>query len=183
MQKYLQCDYEEYKKIAKAFFTISTLLSSILTNPIEISKLIIGRINSDDYKPNIKRMLFALINFNNFFIDECHQTFLSCTHAFYPTNTLKWGALCDFLTNNASQSEFCDRNSFASSDCMENLFTNSQLYLLSAIIKAYCNPSLKLISFFPTFKGSIIESYEDYSAINETASPNSGDIVVFCLAD
>lgn len=30
-------------------------------------------------------------------LDECHKTFVSCYHAFYPTAYLKWTSLCDLL--------------------------------------------------------------------------------------
>ena len=30
-------------------------------------------------------------------LDECHKTFVSCFHAFYPTGQLKWSCLCDLL--------------------------------------------------------------------------------------
>lgn len=30
-------------------------------------------------------------------LDECHTTFLSCFHVFYPTSTLKWNCLCELL--------------------------------------------------------------------------------------
>ena len=30
-------------------------------------------------------------------LDECHKTFVSCFHAFYPTGQLKWACLCDLL--------------------------------------------------------------------------------------
>ena len=30
-------------------------------------------------------------------LDECHQTFVKCFHALYPTASLKWTALCQLL--------------------------------------------------------------------------------------
>jgi hypothetical protein len=30
-------------------------------------------------------------------LKECHETFVSCFHAFYPTAFLKWTCLCDLL--------------------------------------------------------------------------------------
>jgi hypothetical protein len=30
-------------------------------------------------------------------LTECHETFVSCFHAFYPTAFLKWTCLCDLL--------------------------------------------------------------------------------------
>lgn len=37
------------------------------------------------------------INMINGIFDECHLTFVSCFHAFYPTAYLKWTCLCDLL--------------------------------------------------------------------------------------
>ena len=31
-------------------------------------------------------------------LEECHHTFVSCFHAFYPTGPLKWMCLCDLLS-------------------------------------------------------------------------------------
>lgn len=33
----------------------------------------------------------------NDILDECHNTFVSCFHAFYPTAYMKWNCLCDLL--------------------------------------------------------------------------------------
>lgn len=122
------------------------------------------RINSDNYKHNVKQNLLVLVKLDNFFIDECHQTFLSCTHAFYPTNHLKWFTLCDLLSGE-NQLELADKYG--------NLFSNRQLYLLSAVIKAFCVPTLRLVSFFPTLKSSITES-NDVGINNESSSRISG---------
>lgn len=32
-------------------------------------------------------------------LDECHETFVSCFHAFYPTAYLKWTCLCELLAS------------------------------------------------------------------------------------
>lgn len=32
-------------------------------------------------------------------LDECHKTFVSCYHAFYPTAYLKWTLLCELLSD------------------------------------------------------------------------------------
>lgn len=37
------------------------------------------------------------IHMLNDILDECHNTFVSCFHAFYPTASLKWNCLCDLL--------------------------------------------------------------------------------------
>lgn len=35
----------------------------------------------------------------NSILDECHNTFVSCFHAFYPTGGVKWKCLCDLLND------------------------------------------------------------------------------------
>lgn len=32
-------------------------------------------------------------------VSECHETFVGCYHAFYPTSSLKWTSLCDLLAS------------------------------------------------------------------------------------
>lgn len=35
----------------------------------------------------------------NGILEECHNTFVACFHAFYPTAYLKWNCLCDLLSD------------------------------------------------------------------------------------
>lgn len=35
---------------------------------------------------------------SNSILEECHKTFVSCYHAFYPTAYLKWTSLCELLS-------------------------------------------------------------------------------------
>lgn len=164
-------DLDELQKTEQSFTTISKLLLEILTNPIEIDSLIKEQMNGEIFKREIKRKLSALIKCNNFFIEECHQTFFCCTHTFYPTNTLKWNALNDLLQ---------DDRKFESGNSLNedgSVFTEKQLYILSAMIQAFCVPNLKVISFFSTLKSSITESNEDNcNSINEASSSISDSI-------
>lgn len=62
-------------------------------------------------------------------LQEAHLTFVSCFHAFYPTASLRWSALCHLLSE------------------ME---TSSNLdKLLSAVLASLCHPAVRLRSTFP----------------------------------
>ncbi|XP_054276655.1 E3 ubiquitin-protein ligase MYCBP2-like [Macrosteles quadrilineatus] len=62
-------------------------------------------------------------------LEECHQTFVACFHAFYPTAFLKWTALCDLLASMEMNADI-DR-------------------LVSAVVAALCSPTVRLRSTFP----------------------------------
>ncbi|XP_046683725.1 E3 ubiquitin-protein ligase MYCBP2 isoform X4 [Homalodisca vitripennis] len=62
-------------------------------------------------------------------LEECHQTFVACFHAFYPTAFLKWTALCDLLASMDKKGDL-DR-------------------LVSAVVAALCSPTVRLRSTFP----------------------------------
>ncbi|XP_073976386.1 MYC binding protein highwire isoform X3 [Rhodnius prolixus] len=64
-------------------------------------------------------------------MNECHQTFVACFHAFYPTAYLKWTALCDLLANiNKKNNEGVDQ-------------------LLTSMLASLRCPSVRLRSTFP----------------------------------
>lgn len=67
----------------------------------------------------------------NGILEECHNTFVACFHAFYPTAHLKWNCLCDLLSETNK----------------ENPSGNQKL--LSAVLCALCSPSVRLRSTFP----------------------------------
>ncbi len=181
---------EEQLRTARAFVAISSMLTAILSNPIEISSAaVLGRTTphqklcgktKDTHYYLLRTKFSALHRLNNFFIDECHQTFFACTYAFYPSGVLKWSSLCSLLlTEGAGSSkkgqassssaaadqqlqQCCCGGDGESSICSGSLFTNRQLYLLSAVIKAFSAGSLLLVSFFPTFQSFIVEPpYDD----------------------
>ncbi|KAK9703659.1 PHR domain [Popillia japonica] len=90
----------------------------------------------------------------NGILDECHNTFVACFHAFYPTTYLKWTCLCDLLTDIDSESK-----SHSSS--------NSQR-LLSAVLCALCGPTVRLRSTFPLLGGNISSD----SSLHKGLSPS-----------
>ncbi|XP_018577188.1 E3 ubiquitin-protein ligase MYCBP2-like, partial [Anoplophora glabripennis] len=67
----------------------------------------------------------------NNILDECHNTFVSCFHAFYPTAYLKWNCLCDLL-----------------GEINKDSTSNSQR-LPGAVFCALCAPYVRLRNIFP----------------------------------
>ncbi|PIK49703.1 putative E3 ubiquitin-protein ligase MYCBP2 [Apostichopus japonicus] len=63
-------------------------------------------------------------------IDECQRTFIHCFHAFCPTSQLKWVFFCELLGNKKSGSQT----------------------LLTAVLGALCDPSIKLTRVLPLLK-------------------------------
>ena len=71
----------------------------------------------------------------NQIMEETHETFLCCYHAFYPTNSLRWKGLCDLLY---SKEYYVDSKSD---------------YLLSSMLAALCRPWIRLTHTFPMIYG------------------------------
>jgi E3 ubiquitin-protein ligase MYCBP2 len=65
-------------------------------------------------------------------LQEAHETFVACFHAFYPTASLRWSSLCHLLGE------------------VERLGPSANLdRLLSAVLASLCHPAVKLRSTFP----------------------------------
>lgn len=63
-------------------------------------------------------------------LDECHKTFVSCFHAFYPTGQLKWACLCDLLLSR----DVVNKVSYLSSNSKFLI----RRYILILVIKECC---------------------------------------------
>ncbi|XP_041356631.1 E3 ubiquitin-protein ligase MYCBP2-like isoform X3 [Gigantopelta aegis] len=76
---------------------------------------------------------------------ECHETFKSCFHAFYPTGMLKWWCLCDLLCQIEPILEFSPKK------CVKKGMPNVSGVgrLLAAVMEAMCHPAIKLTSIMP----------------------------------
>ncbi|XP_038063237.1 E3 ubiquitin-protein ligase MYCBP2-like isoform X3 [Patiria miniata] len=68
-------------------------------------------------------------------LTECHRTFVSCFHAFYPSAQLKWMFLCELLGSMGSA---------------EQAEPNGNL--LGAVLEALCHPSVRLSSVLPILR-------------------------------
>ncbi|KAL1517024.1 hypothetical protein ABEB36_000844 [Hypothenemus hampei] len=106
--------------LAECIGDVRTLLKQILSDNVSLQI------------PKTKTYNVTLIKS---ILQECHNTFVSCFHAFYPTAYLKWTCLCDLLMET-----FELYNSHSTS--------NTQM-LLSAVLCALCAPSVRLRSTFP----------------------------------
>ncbi|KAK9891452.1 hypothetical protein WA026_014685 [Henosepilachna vigintioctopunctata] len=119
--------------LAESIGDVRSLLKQILSDNLPLSY------------PVKKSGRMKNINSNSDLIDdileECHNTFVACFHAFYPTAYLKWTSLCDLL------SEIDKEGNQQSS-------SNSQR-LLSAVLCALCAPNVRLRSTFPLLGSNI----------------------------
>ncbi|KAJ8916891.1 hypothetical protein NQ315_013359 [Exocentrus adspersus] len=100
------------------------------------------------------------VDMMNEILEDCHNTFVACFHAFYPTVYLKWNCLCNLLE---------EINKDTSSQCSGNE------RLLSAVLCALCAPCVRLRSIFQLHTRDIINS-ENYfhrclSPIDDTGLP------------
>lgn len=77
----------ENVQLAECVGDVRTLLKQILSDNIPIQAKI-KRSNKTN---------FTNLDMINSILDECHNTFVQCFHAFYPTPYLKWICLCDLL--------------------------------------------------------------------------------------
>ncbi|XP_070552183.1 E3 ubiquitin-protein ligase MYCBP2-like isoform X2 [Ptychodera flava] len=110
--------------VGKTRLLLCKILSEKCATPIAVRKELIGRKEELNY-PDLMDVIMK----------ECHHTFVSCFHAFYPTNQLKWMCLCYLLK------EIAPDDNFLSSGC-----------LLAAVLEALCHPSVKLTSLLPIYK-------------------------------
>ncbi|KAK6172343.1 hypothetical protein SNE40_016020 [Patella caerulea] len=76
-------------------------------------------------------------------LNECHKTFSSCFHAFYPTGTLKWWCLCDLLC----RTEPMLKKKKGSIKSLPNAGGVGRL--LAAVMEAMCHPAIKLTNIMP----------------------------------
>ncbi|XP_053398701.1 E3 ubiquitin-protein ligase MYCBP2-like isoform X4 [Mercenaria mercenaria] len=106
------------------------------------SQDLLRRILADEVNPNLLKFKVFVDEppgsqisspFVDDILDECHLTFRSCFHAFYPTGMLKWLCLCDLLQH------------------LEPSMVNAGGYgrLLAAIMEAMCHPTIKLTNIMP----------------------------------
>ncbi|XP_055726868.1 E3 ubiquitin-protein ligase MYCBP2 isoform X16 [Salvelinus fontinalis] len=77
-------------------------------------------------------------------LQECHNTFTSCFHSFYPKPALQWACLCDLL--NCLDQDIAEAN-----------FRTSSSRLLAAVMSALCNTTVKLTSILPiAYDGEVL---------------------------
>ncbi|XP_056648043.1 E3 ubiquitin-protein ligase MYCBP2 isoform X1 [Diorhabda sublineata] len=121
----------ENVQLAECIGDVRTLLKQILSDNIPIVMQ-----NKKSCRSNS-----ISIGLMNQVLDESHNTFVSCFHAFYPTAHLKWTCLCDLLSE-------CNK------DDGQFIYNNSQR-LLSAVLCALCASNVRLRSTFPLIGQSV----------------------------
>lgn len=81
-------------------------------------------------------------------LNECHMSFMSCYHAFYPSTTLRWRGLCDLLLSLESPTTAGQR-------------TDS---LLAAMLASLCcSPLIRLTQTFPLNQSLDVQSVQSPS--------------------
>ncbi|XP_048243746.1 E3 ubiquitin-protein ligase MYCBP2-like isoform X7 [Haliotis rufescens] len=105
----------------------------------------------------------AFQNLKEEILYECHQTFRTCFHAFYPTGTLKWWCLCDLLCQaepilekkqkHEQQLNLASRKSYKRNMSGLSMTGTSNVCgvgrLLAAVMEAMCHPAIKLTNIMP----------------------------------
>ncbi|KAH1008686.1 hypothetical protein HUJ05_009221, partial [Dendroctonus ponderosae] len=116
--------------LAKCIGDVRSLLKQILSDNVPLQMQSKKSCKSKPYNLSLMNQI----------LHECHNTFVSCFHAFYPTAYLKWTCLCDLL---AETDEAYNPHSSS----------NTQM-LLSAVLCALSSPSIRLRSTFPLLGSS-----------------------------
>ncbi|KAL3283878.1 hypothetical protein HHI36_018047 [Cryptolaemus montrouzieri] len=119
--------------LAESIGDVRSLLKQILSDNLSISLQVKKSSKLKNTNSNLQLI--------NDILEESHNTFVSCFHAFYPTAFLKWTCLCDLLT------EIDKEGTLQSS-------SNSQR-LLSAVLCALCAPNVRLRSTFPLLGSNV----------------------------
>lgn len=83
--------------LAECVGDVRMLLKQILSDNVPIGT------QSSKKSGKSKNYGYAMMNS---ILEECHNTFVACFHAFYPTAYLKWSCLCDLLTETTKVSCF-----------------------------------------------------------------------------
>ncbi|XP_069950165.1 E3 ubiquitin-protein ligase MYCBP2 isoform X3 [Cherax quadricarinatus] len=113
--------------LAESVADVRGLLRQMLSDPIpSLYPSRKGKMRNGRDTGPLTRMVVSVL-------DECHKTFVSCFHAFYPTGQLKWACLCDLL-----QSRDVGMEETRDSD-----------RLLSAVLASLCSPTVKLRATCP----------------------------------
>ncbi|KAB7503617.1 E3 ubiquitin-protein ligase MYCBP2 [Armadillidium nasatum] len=94
---------------------------------LRLLRVYINEIYPNSGDPNFYGKMMAVV------LEECHNTFVSSFHAFYPTGQLKWSCLCDLLL---SRDEGCEES-------------HASDRLLSAVLASLCSPTVKLRATCP----------------------------------
>ncbi|KAK9309341.1 hypothetical protein QLX08_000965 [Tetragonisca angustula] len=143
----------ESVRLAECIGEVRALLHQILSDTVPLNTKSKGKTRPTK-SPNVVNSKMT-----NSILDECHITFVSCYHAFYPTAYLKWTCLCELLSE-------IDREQGES----------TKDRLLSAVLAALCCPTIRLRCTFPILN-NIMDSTD---SIKRQLSPsdNTGLLMI-----
>ncbi|XP_032681444.1 E3 ubiquitin-protein ligase MYCBP2 isoform X13 [Odontomachus brunneus] len=117
----------ESVRLAECIGEVRSLLRQILSDSLPFNLKNKGKTRSNKSSSGILGNKMA-----STILDECHKTFVSCYHAFYPTAYLKWTSLCELL-----------------SEINKEQGTTTKDRLLSAVLASLCNSAIRLRCTFP----------------------------------
>lgn len=84
----------ESVNLAESVGDVRALLKQILSD--NLPSLMFVKKSGKIKLPKVNGIYMKMMNG---ILEECHNTFVSCFHAFYPTAYLKWNCLCDLLSD------------------------------------------------------------------------------------
>ncbi|XP_035719406.1 E3 ubiquitin-protein ligase MYCBP2-like isoform X2 [Vespa mandarinia] len=125
----------ESVRLAECIGEVRALLRQILSDSVPLSTKCKGKTRSNKNSESLNNKM------SNSILEECHKTFVSCYHAFYPTAYLKWTSLCELLSE---------------IDKEQGVTTKDRL--LSAVVASLCNPMIRLRCTFPILTNTMDSS-------------------------
>ncbi|XP_012285925.1 E3 ubiquitin-protein ligase MYCBP2 [Orussus abietinus] len=125
----------ESVKLAECIGEVRALLRQILSDSLTTNAKTKGKTRVSKGSGILRNKMTGTI------LDECHKTFVSCYHAFYPTAYLKWTLLCELL-----------------SEINKDQGTSSRDRLLSAVLASLCQSSVRLHTTFPILSNVVDSS-------------------------
>ncbi|KAG7189524.1 hypothetical protein KM043_017215 [Ampulex compressa] len=114
----------ESVSLAECIGETRALLRQILSDTLHVKRK--GKARASKSSNTLNNTMTSSI------LDECHKTFVSCYHAFYPTAYLKWTCLCELI-----------------SEINKEQGTARRDRLLSAVLASLCNSPIRLRCTFP----------------------------------
>ncbi|GFY47108.1 hypothetical protein TNIN_284731 [Trichonephila inaurata madagascariensis] len=117
----------EVPKLAECVADVRALLQHILSDRLPSAQVK----TSYSSIPTSLSTSALLVNYLQAILEECHETFLACYHAFYPSSQLKWRGLCDLLL------------------IIDVPWVEEGDHLLAAVLASLCASSIRLTSTLP----------------------------------
>ncbi|CAG9838821.1 unnamed protein product [Diabrotica balteata] len=127
----------ENVQLAECIGEVRTLLKQILSDNIPIVM---------QNKKSSRSNTLSISLMNNI-LDECHNTFVSCFHAFYPTAHLKWTCLCDLLSECNKVESTSSNIAWQWCDVLECLITLASNPVVRSLHKSTTSSSSDLSKF------------------------------------